>query len=558
MISLLFHEGFHIRFCCVQAVSIYLLLHCCFFSPVTGVAEIRFSVVPVISADEEYTDNLFLSEESEEEDLITVISPGVIAEAETRTANIRFSYNFGYSHYQRFSEYDAWRHNSQLTGNMNFSKHTRVEFQNAFLLTEEPAENIEDRTDAEKTEAETRETETREAETETVRRSRDRYYTNSSKIRLIHQFGKADSLTLGYGCDVLKNEDTTVQNETMHRTSAALTYGIIPQRLGLDADISYLQNDVSDAKDDPGYEEETLASAVYMTYWAIPLRLSFKPGVSYTKGVSNEKNADEDDNWYESLSPSLKIMYRFSRHLTVESDGYCTKAITYTSEGLTDPSDDFETWYGSVKLTHQFHRHLEIFARYASSATDYIGSDGTDEDYTLYEPSFGIRYLPAKGLPMNLSVGYLVRDKKQTGKEAAITVNGELGPWKFAKYGSVKFKADSGYNEDHFGPENLGFGFYYNADLSAEYIFSQHVKGTAYGRYQRNRYLDNEETGGETRNDKSREIGAGLVFHPEKWWSVRLDYIHRDVSSTDEQDSYEDNRILLKLGISPARGIRIW
>ncbi len=555
MISLLFHECFHIllRFFSALLLCFFLFFSFCLFSPVTVSAGTRVSIQPVIKADEEYTDNLFLSKEFKEEDLITVISPGVIAEAGNRTGNIKFSYNFGYSHYQRFSEYDAWRHNSQLTGNINFSRHTRLEFRNSFLLTEEPSENIEDIKEAEDTEPKTH-----EAETETVRRTRERYYTNSSQIRLLHQFGKADSLMLSYVCDMLKNEDTTVRNEIKHMPSAALTYWIMPQRLELNAHINYLRNDISDAKNDPGYLEEILTSSAYMTYWAIPLHLSFKPGLFYTKGISNEENADDTDNWYESLSPSLKMMYRFSPHSSMEAEGSCTKAITYTSEGLTDPSDDFESWQGSLMLTHQFGRHLEGFVRYASSSTDYMRDDGKNEDYILYEPSAGIKYILAEGIPLSLSMGYLVRDKKLTGKESAITFNGELGAWKFCRYGFAKFSAASGYNEDHFGPENLGFGFYYNADANVEYIFSKYITGSVYGRYQRNRYLDNEESGGETRNDRNREVGAGLVFQPWKWWFMRVDYIHRNVSSTDDQDSYDDNRILLKMGISPARGIRIW
>ncbi|MGE0083136.1 MAG: outer membrane beta-barrel protein [Desulfococcaceae bacterium] len=562
MISLLFHdEYFHIPFRPVPVIIyIFLFLTGCVISTMTASAGSRITLKPVITMDQEYTDNLFLSKESKEEDLITVISPGVIAEAGNRKGSIRFFYNLGYSHYQLHSEYDAWRHNSQLAGNINFSEHTRMEFRNSFLLTEEPAEDIEERRDEDDTED--AEPETYEAETETVRQSRYRYYTNSSQIRLIHQFGKSDSLRFAYACDMLKNEDTTIRNEIKHRPAAALTYWMIPQRVGLDAEISYVKNDISDAKGDPGYLEETLTSSAYMTWWAVPVRLSFKPGLSYIKGVSNEENADDSDNWYESITPLLKIMYRFSRHSSMEAEGYVTKALTYTSEELSDPSDDFETWYGSLTFTHQFHRHFEGFVRYMSSVTDYMGDDnGEDEDYedyTLYEPSAGIRYILAEGLPLSLSVGYLVRDKKLTGREAAITLNGQLGAWKFCRYGSAKFSASSGYNEDHFGPENLGLGFYYKADASAEYIFSQYITGRVYGRYQRNRYLDNEETGGETRNDKSREFGAGLVFQSRKWWFVRVDYIYRDVSSTDDQDSYEDNRILLKMGISPARGIRIW
>ncbi|MEZ4526349.1 MAG: outer membrane beta-barrel protein [Desulfobacterales bacterium] len=530
----------------------------CFLTSVTAFADSWIRVKPVIMMGEEYTDNLFLSKKSKEDDLITVISPGVIAEAGNRKGSVRFSYNLGYSHYQLHSEYDAWRHDSQLIGNINLSRHTRMEFRNSFLLTEEPAESIEDRREAED---EVPEPEIYEAEAETVRRSRYRYYTNSSQIRMVHQFGKADSLRFAYACDLLKNEDRTVQNETRHHPSAGLTYWMIPQRLGLDADIKYLRNDISDAKEDPGYLEETLTSSAYMTWWALPPRLRFKPGLTYIKGVSNEENADNEDNWYESITPLLQIMYRFSRHWNIEAEGYITKAITYNSENLTDLSDDFETWRGSLTLTHQFGRRLEAFFSYMHSATDYMGDDEKNddyEDYILYEPSAGFRYILAEGLPFSLSMGYLVRDKKLTGKESAITLNGELGSWKFCRYGSAKFSASSGYNEDYFGPDNLGFGFYYRADASVEYVFSQYVTGRLYGRYLRNRYLDNEETGGETRNDKNRELGAGLVFQPQKWWFLSADYIYRNVSSTDEQDSYKENRILLKIGVSPARGIRIW
>ncbi len=551
----------------VSAFICFLLINilCFVYGNQVSFAGGHINIRPVITVDEEYTDNLFLADSEKEEDIVTLISPGILIEAADRRNSLRFSYNAGYSLYKRFSEYNAWRHNSLLNASLGILKHSRMQFSNSFVLTEEPEEEIENRA-----EEDSGTSPRQEAETETVRRSRDRYYKNSSRISLRHPFGKADFFSLAYTLDILKNEDLTVRDEIRHRPSFFLSYWPVPGRLGTDFSISYSRNDISDAEDNPGYLEEYLNPSVYVKYWWIPGRLLIQPGLMYEKGLSydNRQTGDEgirdeaDDNRYESIRPSLKLFWQISRHNRAETDVYYNKSITYTDEGLSDPSDDFQNAYASFTLTRQFSRKLEAFVTYTLSRTEYrgkgAGTDEDSEDYTVHEPSLGIRYILAEGLPLHLRIGYLVRNKEITGKESAITLNGDLGTWKFCRYGSVTFRAASGYNEDHFGAENLGFGFYYNADMKAEYVFSHYLTGNMYGRYLRNRYLDNEEKGGDTRNDRTWELGCGLTYQSEKWWFMRLDYIYRNVNSTASEDSYEDNRIILKMGLSPGKGIRIW
>lgn len=532
---------------------LYLLYYCkylVFFIIIfidTASAGSQISIKPLMTINSEYTDNIFLSDNNKQNDIITTISPGINLEAKTRNNNIEFLYELGYSHYKILSNNNSLRHNSVLSSNISISRHTKLQFNNTLKITEDPGLESINNQDILQNDV----SQEYSVEKETGRHSLESYLTNSSIFNFSHQLNRTDFIEIQYSYDILKNEDPEIRNREQHKPSFNLIYYPVPNRFETKWHMAYMLDDKSDAVNDPGYSEERINPLLDMKYWVIPRRVSLNAGMSYNKGVVNYNTLKFDDNIYESLKSSLGMTYHFLpdqvRNLTINTNGYYEKAITYTGEGMSDTSDDFKTWYGLIKVNKKVNHRLDAFIQYGQTIMDFMGDDMDTPDYIVYEPSTGIKYILAQDIPLSLSVGYLVRDIDHKGLESAITINGELGAWKFTRYGDISFKASSGYEEDYLGAEHLGFGIYYDAGFNINYIFSRYISGKFSGFYKRNKYLDLEET----RNDKTKEIRCSLIFQPAKSFFMGIDYSIRDINSTLEQDSYKENRIILKIKYSP-------
>ncbi len=541
-------------------ISVFFLL-CILCMAKNSFGKYRVTFQPTLSVSSEYTDNLFLDNSSDlkEDEIITVISPGFIAELKSKDKGGSLTYILGHTRYEKFSENRIWRHNARMTGWMAFSKYTRMDFQDTAIITEDPAKDVRQIID------DTGRPEISEPERETIRRTRDRYLTNAAQLTFSHKFNRYDSISLKYMWDILRNEDPEIRNEMGHRPSVKLIYWPVPNRLELLSEISYMWKTAYDAVGDPGYREESIDPYFDLTYWIIPRRFSLTGGISYTKGLVNDEAdladpLNDDDNWYESIKPSIALFYDFLPYeLTLESDAYYEKGISYDNHGLTDPSDDFDSWNGNIRVTKRFTRNFEVFFQYHHAIMNFKARDDTDtahEDYKVFEPSVGFQYNFTGKIPMNLRIGYLVKDK-ESGKEDMVTLNGQIGNWRFTKNGSLNFLASSGYNQDNFGAEQMGFGFYYDAKLNVDYIFSKYITGNIYGLYRRNRYLDNEGIKDkDTRDDSTKEIGAGVDIKPYKWMLININYKFRDVNSTTEEDSYTDNRFAFTITFIPSWSFR--
>ncbi|QTA85538.1 outer membrane beta-barrel protein [Desulfonema magnum] len=506
---------------------------------------------PRISVNTEYSDNLSLSKDNKTEDFITVISPGFTAQILGKTRALTFSYDLGYSSYDKLIENNTLRHNALFSGWIGFTKHTRLDFQNSFILTEESVTEIE-RTLTE-TEAATEETEIyalesekeHEAETETVRRGRESHYTNTTNIGFTHQFGKSDIFNMRYVYSILENEDPSVKDKTNHNPSAGLNYWIIPGQLGVDASVSYTRGEYSATPGKDSYWEESLSPSLGVNYWFIPDRFGIETSFSYSKGEFSDPS-DHLNHWHKSLKPYITLTYRsVPLHLETEV------TVSRIAGRFSESSEDFNNWYGSLKLTKKFTKHLEGVVRYAHTIMDFKGEG---EDYKIYDPSVGINYTLAEGVPLSFTIGYFTRDRLESKNESALSVNGDIGKtWMFSRHGSLSFATSSGYDESYFGAEKLGFGIYYDARCTINYAFTKYFSGNIYGAYRRDKYLDIKEN---TRNDETREMGSGLIYQ-KKWLSVMLNYFYRTVESTLSENDYEENRIHLKVILSPFRPIRI-
>ncbi|MDM8552130.1 outer membrane beta-barrel protein, partial [Desulfobacterales bacterium HSG2] len=520
----------------------FLTLICLLLSAASSQAGYQVIFTPRFSVTPEYTDNLFSSNEDEEQEYITVISPGFTVQILEKTRGATLSYDLGYSCYDSSPEFNTLRHNSQLSGWIRFTRHTRLEFQNRFVLTEESVTKLEES----ETEDEVVKPEKQYvAEKETVRKTKEYYYTNDADIAFTHQFGESDVFNMKYAYGILENEDPTIEDRTTHNPAADVTYWIMPKQLSMTAGASYTRDEFSSTEEDPSYWEESVNPHMGLSYWFKPDEFGIETEISYTSGEYLSKS-DMLKHWYESINPSLSLVYKYvPYHLELEGN------LSHTIGRFSDPSDDFDNWNGSVSLSKKFTKKIEGFVRYAHAIMDFKGNN---ENYSIYDPSVGITYTVAEDTPLSLSVGYFVRDRQTSPDEAAMSVNGDIGKtWPVGRYGSISFKTSSGYDEDYFGAEKMGFGVYYEADFTAKYAFYKDIIGDVSGSYKKDKFKDLEIT----RDDETKEIGAGLSFQ-KKWGTIRFDYTYRTLDSTLSENDYEENRIRWQIMLSPSRPIRLF
>jgi putative beta-barrel porin BBP2 len=391
---------------------------------------------PSISISEEYTDNMDLTNNDEEYEYITSISPGFSFQVFEKTYGASLFYSPSYVHYDRFPENNTWRQNASFSGWSDLSKHTKLTISDTFVRTEDPASE-EDRT---------------------IRRSREPYYTNSSSVGLDHKISKSDSIALRYLYSFLENTDPEIEDNERH-------------------------------------------------------------------------------------SPSITYSHKFSPYLALDTN------VSY-NRGQFETTDDFDNWNGSLTLANKFTKYLSGSIRYSHTIMDYRGDT---EDYKIYDPSIGINYTITEDTFLSLNVGYFIQDRENSDDESGLTLTGSLGKtWEF-KRGSINATGSSGYEESYFGSENLGFNRYYEAQASANYRLTKSLTGNIFGSFRRNKYVNQDDN----RTDKLKNAGAGLTFNPItiRWLHLSLNYSYNTVDSTEKENEYDENRVLLSITLSPPNPI---
>ncbi|MBW2608285.1 MAG: outer membrane beta-barrel protein, partial [Deltaproteobacteria bacterium] len=187
----------------------------------SSVFAFQATFLPRISLTEEYTDNLYLSEDNEEDEFITIISIGFTTELLWQHSGIEISYDPARVLYHEFSENDTWRHTALLYGWADLTRNNRLEFRNAFVRTEDPF--------GEEDVYYLRSDDPAIGADPTLRTSREPYIRNTASLRFTNRFGEDDSFYLEYAYGILENEDKTLEDNTRHIPSAGLTYWFTPQ-----------------------------------------------------------------------------------------------------------------------------------------------------------------------------------------------------------------------------------------------------------------------------------------------------------------------------------------
>jgi hypothetical protein len=208
--------------------ELFFLLLLCW--PSVCYAEPQSSLTPSISASEEYTDNVFLSDDNTQTDWITSVTPGLRYNLVGKNNTLMLSYAPTFSYYDKYSDLNTVRHNASAEAALQLAQHTAFTIRNVFVRTEEPISR-------------------EEVEDETVNRSREPYYTNTATAEIAHEFGSSDMFRLQYTDTLRDNEAPDEEDSKSHNGLINLIYWFQPH-LGIDTQVAYTRGEFSDGSDD--------------------------------------------------------------------------------------------------------------------------------------------------------------------------------------------------------------------------------------------------------------------------------------------------------------------
>jgi hypothetical protein len=415
----------------------------CFFFLTTSISfGYNATFLPKLTVLGEYTDNVLLTQDSDlkEHDVITTVTPGFVGELDGKKGNARLSYDASYAFYDKFNEFNGWRHQAILAGNYMITKNTRFNIGDDFYYTEDPIRY--DNVAVVRTENPTTPIDF------TERKSREIYTTNFANAEINHQFGKYHSFRIGYNHYLYSYEDPTTEDKQSHNPTIGLTYWFGPK-------------------------------------W----------GFDITGGYSRDEY--EHSNSANEYSGSLSLLKRFGKN-----------------------------FIGYIRYSHYV-----------------VNIDGQSGEDTTYMPTIGIKYNIEKDISLIADFGYFFSNRASSDNQSSPT--GDLRLIKNFKHGQLNLALLGGYDYSLLDSESLGYGVYYEGDISLTYQLAKHVYGNFYGSYRNTEYKDASD-----RTDKIPSVGLELTWEALQWMNVGLNYRFRSVDSTVDTENYNENRVGVKITLT--------
>lgn len=214
--------------------------------------------------------------------------------------------------------------------------------------------------------------------------------------------------------------------------------------------------------------------------------------------------------------------------------------------GQFDRSDNFDSYSGNLRFLLKLTPRLDMFVQYGYMQTVYDGE--TEEDYTVNNPGLGFDYIAGETTNVSLAFGYMVRDREFSEDDEGLVVTGNVNTVLPFSRGQFNITASSGYSQDTFASENLGFSIYYGANLGLNYNFTRVFGSNVFVAYKYSDYLDQEPE----IEDYLYSAGAGLSYIAFRWLRFGLNYTHRSLISSSDPRDYTENRVSLTATIEPS------
>jgi hypothetical protein len=316
-------------------------------------AEYNFELTPRISVSEVYDDNIYLDDTNEKSDYLTTISPGLNLAISSLNRTLSIDYAPTWVWYDKYDENNTVRQAGDLAFRQSMAEHLTFDLTNRYIRSEEPLETDE--------------------EVESVRTTRNTYQRNRGSASLGYQFGPEDNLRFGYGHNLLKNEDVTLDDGTIQNPFCNIGYWLNIKN-GLE--FNYEFTEAIFWRDDdsrPGDDFEGHATGLRYIHRFTP---HTRGSIGYDFTNRNFERLTED---YKIHEETLGFEHAFSPRLSLSLQG---GVFTQVNER----SDD-ETGYSYDAL---------LAKRFERGSFTIGGRGGWDETYLEAERRGFIEYWSAR------------------------------------------------------------------------------------------------------------------------------------------------------------------
>jgi len=337
-------------------------------------AQVLFT--PELLLTEEYSDNVYLTHENEEDDFITSAGLSLTAQVVGRTAGVELNYTPTYNAFADNSDLNYWRHAARLRAWNDFSRNTRFEFINDYLESEDPLDETADFTPDDPLQGPS-------IDPDYNRRGRGRYRINAAEASLTHQFGAKDRIYGTFQYSFLEDVDTFAGQPVDDYTNLRPAFGLdywFSQNWGTEIEGFYSNRDYEEKNDRQEY------TGYFRLLYSIQRNLSAFAEYRHTF-LDYDEETDDD---YHIYFPTVGIRYQF------QETAHVLLGAGYFIQDVDNQEDNEEGWGVNA----------EIYKRWAfrSSYIDVAGSGGYDIDDTgTADLGFALIYLGRLGVGYNFT-----------------------------------------------------------------------------------------------------------------------------------------------------------
>jgi hypothetical protein len=269
--------------------------------------------------------------------------------------------------------------------------------------------------------------------------------------------------------------------------------------------------------------------------------------------LRNDDPGIEDNERYE---PSVGLTYWFGQRYGIETIGEYTRGnYSQNSDFEGIPSDNFDNWFGSLKLIRNMVRNFSLYAQYEHAYRKYDGD--SEPDYNLYFPSVGFQYTMARNLSLILGLGYFYQDFDGDDSENGLFGSGEIRKtWNYRR-GMISLLGAAGLDQNDFGAQRIGLERFYNIRADAQYQLTRNLNGNIFGDFRYSDPISSGDSDG-TEDQKQYSAGLGVTYSPYRWMAIDLNYQYSkydaDLTSSltsETTDNYEENRVMFMITLQP-------
>jgi hypothetical protein len=289
----------------ITLVAIVIML-----SPGIGSTDIRTTLTPRISIQEQYDDNIDLKPDSEDSDWITTVSPGFLLELQSQKTTLELDYEAGFAFYAKDSARDTNRHRARFLWGQDLSPYLSLRVADTFSRSEDPI------------------TISEEGRVVDIASEREVQYRNRGEARLDWQFGPEDLLSFGYRHLLLNSNADGTEDSRANEGLVDLATWFVPQfGIGLTSSFSRWEfQQPSGFTDIPTEDFYQYQAGLTTNYRWRPTSLIFARYSILGIDFDNETSAISDD--YLVHQSTLGLSLRFSPNTELGAEvGYFRQDI---------------------------------------------------------------------------------------------------------------------------------------------------------------------------------------------------------------------------------------